>query len=320
MKSKIIAELENWKCPVCNCIKWKRILKNKWKIPNFKNNLLIVCSECFCGVIYPKPTEEEIKNINYEYWNKYEKISNLHKKITEIKNISRINYLEKFIDLNSLETILDIGAGYGNFFNCLNKNKRITKNIEYYAVEPDYNMKIVLKNLGVKRIYEDIIEVNINKRFSLIIMSHILEHTRNPVNFLNKIKKLMDGETYLFIEIPNLDGFFKEDLGLHTHVFNVKAIKILFKKLEFKIINLTTVGEPLEILINSPTKKYLIQKFKKILSSRIDLILYYKIFKKKFFNLKNLSENNDFDILEMSLDQYGKSRRFIRILLKKDFI
>ncbi len=318
MKSKIIAEPKNWKCPVCNCTIWKEILKNKWKIPNFKHKWLIVCSECFCGIIYPKPTEAEMKNINYEYWNKYEKISNIHKKITEIKNISRINYLEKFIDLNSLETILDIGAGYGNFFNCLNKNKRLTKNIEYYAIEPDYNMKKVLKNIGVKRIYEDIIEVNINKPFSLIILSHILEHTRNPVKFLNKIKKLMDGKTYLFIEIPNLDSFFKEHLGLHTHVFNVKCIKILIKKLEFKVINLTTVGEPLENLIKSTTKKCLIQKFKNFLF-RINLNLYYNILKKIFFYLKNLSENNDFDIVEISLDQYGKSRRFIRILLKKDF-
>lgn len=58
MKRKIIAELENWKCPVCNCTTWKGILKNKWKIPNFKNKRLIVCSECYCGIIYPKPTED----------------------------------------------------------------------------------------------------------------------------------------------------------------------------------------------------------------------------------------------------------------------
>ncbi|GAI59853.1 unnamed protein product [marine sediment metagenome] len=80
MESKIIAESKNWKSPVCNCTIWKEILKNKWKIPNYKNKWLIVCSECFCGSIYPKPIEEEIKNINYEYWNKYEKISNIHKK------------------------------------------------------------------------------------------------------------------------------------------------------------------------------------------------------------------------------------------------
>ena len=319
MKSKIIAEPENWKCSICNCTTWKEILKNKYMIPNFKHKLLIVCAECFCGFIYPKPTEEEIKNINHEYW-KYEIISNVHKKETEIKNISRINYLKKFIDLNSLETILDIGAGYGNFFDCLNKNKRLTKNIEYFAVEPDYNMKKVLKNLGVKRIYKDIKEINTNKSFSLIILSHILEHTRNPVKFLNKIKKLMDGKTYLFVEIPNLDGFFKEDLGLHTHVFNVKCIKILIKKLEFKVINLTTVGEILENLIKSNSKKYLIQKvFKFLFRINQNLYYYYKIVKKIFFYLKNLSENNDFDIGQMSLDQYGKSRSFIRILLMKDF-
>lgn len=63
MESKIIAKPKNWKCPVCNYTIWKEILKNKWKIPNFKHKWLIICSECFCSSIYPKPIEEKIKNI-----------------------------------------------------------------------------------------------------------------------------------------------------------------------------------------------------------------------------------------------------------------
>lgn len=59
----------------------------------------------------------------------------------------------------------------------------------------------------------------------LFILSHVLEHTHDPLASLKQIKSLMASEDYLFIEVPGInlvaEGAYKHDLKSYFHLAHV---------------------------------------------------------------------------------------------------
>lgn len=59
----------------------------------------------------------------------------------------------------------------------------------------------------------------------LFILSHVLEHTHDPLASLRQIKSLMSSQDYLFIEVPGINmvakGTYKNDLKSYFHLAHV---------------------------------------------------------------------------------------------------
>jgi len=99
------------------------------------------------------------------------------------------------------DSILDIGCGKGSFLISLKNSFK-----EIYCTELNpHALKIAkskLKNLKVLNLrLKDTF-----KTFDVITMWHVLEHIENPKIFLNNLKKLMDSNTKLIIEVPNSES------------------------------------------------------------------------------------------------------------------
>lgn len=181
------------------------------------------------------------KKINYQNYYKNAidpdgKKRNLKKernyKLSHFKII--LDYLKK----NRGGSILDIGCGYGWLLSSLNKKKW-----KRYGVEPSKDCYEIAK-LNMDFIFNNINKIN-NKKFDVITLIHVIEHIRNPIIFLKKIKKNLKKNGILIIETPDFDSAMARKYNtkfrlLHdpTHIslFSLDSLSRLLRRLNFKII------------------------------------------------------------------------------------
>jgi SAM-dependent methyltransferase len=98
---------------------------------------------------------------------------------------------------------LDIGSGMGTFL---------------YAAKPVYKTVVGLdvsaqmaafveRKLGVKVFVQQFEDFNFPEKFSLIHMSHVLEHVPDPNHWLQKARQMLDDKGVLVINVPNKFSF-----------------------------------------------------------------------------------------------------------------
>lgn len=126
-----------------------------------------------------------------------------------------MNYHKFFVDnINPRDTILDIGCGNGALtFDVAKKAAEVVgidlneKNIEF--AEEKFSAS------NIKYIIGDALKNLPNKKFDVIILSNVLEHIENRVEFLNKIK---NQGSKILIRIPMINRdwitLYKKELGL----------------------------------------------------------------------------------------------------------
>ncbi len=98
--------------------------------------------------------------------------------------------------INGDKTLLDIGAGTGDF---LNEAKKQGWDISGVETNPEAVARASEKQIGLKG---NVSELS-NQRFSAITLWHVLEHLHNPELRLAEYYKLLNSEGVLIIAVPN---------------------------------------------------------------------------------------------------------------------
>ncbi|NRT14477.1 2-polyprenyl-3-methyl-5-hydroxy-6-metoxy-1,4-benzoquinol methylase [Flavobacterium sp. 28A] len=150
-----------------------------------------------------------------------------------VKNIALKNKLNL---INSLQpqkgSILDIGAGTGDFLSVAKQNGWKT-----VGVEPSEKAKQIASSKGVSFV-EKTSELG-NHSFDVISMWHVLEHVPNLDEQIKELKRLLKPDGSLIIAVPNFKSFDAQhyktfwaayDVPIHFWHFSKKAIKMLFEK------------------------------------------------------------------------------------------
>ena len=156
-----------------------------------------------------------------------------------IKSIALKNKLDL---VNSLQpakgSILDIGAGTGDFLSVVKENGWHT-----IGVEPSEKAKAIAKKKGVSFVGETS-ELE-NNSFDVISMWHVLEHVPNLDNQIKELKRLLKPNGTLIIAVPNFKSFDAKQYGnfwaaydvpIHFWHFSKTAIKKLFAKEDMKLV------------------------------------------------------------------------------------
>lgn len=144
--------------------------------------------------------------------------------------------------INSLQpnkgSILDIGAGTGDFLSVAKENGWHT-----IGVEPSEKAKAIAKKKGVSFVGATS-ELD-NYSFDVISMWHVLEHVPNLENQIKELKRLLKPNGTLIIAVPNFKSFDAKhygkfwaayDVPIHFWHFSKTAIKMLFEKEEMKLV------------------------------------------------------------------------------------
>jgi len=158
-----------------------------------------------------------------------------------------MNYHKFFVDNVSLkDTVLDIGCGNGALTYDLGKKAKKVIGIDLNKE----NIKIAKEKYPAPNIeYKigDVTEDLPGQKFDVIILSNVLEHIKNRIEFLNKIKYLAPK---LLIRVPmfNRDwiALYKKELGVeyrldktHHIEYTLESFKKELEKARLKILSYT---------------------------------------------------------------------------------
>ena len=185
------------------------------------------------------------KKTKQNYWNKSKdpdgiiryKISEKERKQFIKNNISLIKTI-KFLNINNL---IDIGCGAGYLLSALKKYKSFGVDNNSLALKQTSKYsKIFNKDLNKKNL-------NINKKFDLVICYHVMEHLKSPENLMNNIIKITKKNGYLIVGTPDFDclmaRIYKNKFRLlhdktHISLFSLDSMKRFIRDKGFKILDI----------------------------------------------------------------------------------
>lgn len=226
------------KCPVCN-------KENNKEFFSYKDITFLYCEQC--EAIYRK----DYQRIN---------VSDLIEKVYDSKWINMRNSLVNTTFLgysffyNTLLNfipekkgkLLEIGCGTGELLYLAKSYGWKVKGIE--PSKDSYNhIKKVFKDIEV---INDIWKkelLNKNEKFDVIIFVHLLEHIRNPKEFLNEVKEFLKDDGLIILGMPNgtiidrkLNNKIKRTLIVEDHIvlYGKNTIEKLAELCNLKIRNL----------------------------------------------------------------------------------
>ena len=148
-------------------------------------------------------------------------------------------------------SVLDIGSGLCVF---LYRLKQIT-GWDGTALDPDPRQAQHARDVcGIKAINETLFNYHPDRHFHLITLNKVLEHFKNPLEVLKKIKSYFtkDKPGYLYLEVPDgemavLDSADREEFFVeHYHAFSYQSLQIVLKESGWHILTQSRLKEPSE--------------------------------------------------------------------------
>lgn len=263
-------------CIICSSNNHKIFFKNK--SDNFiklfnKDEFIsqkVVCKSC--GLVYQNPifTEEELAHI-YTNGAGMRQENNLAHPTEryliekEYRASDQIRWLEKFIGLDvsggspNVKRALEIGSSAGIFLNKLQKRGWQVEGIEPFRHFAEY----AKNNFGIKVYPCFFKEIELEKAsYDFIILSHVLEHIPDPISTLSKLGSYLKPNGFLFVEIPNIKGIWKNlnDQLQSSHLFvpSVNTMQQLVAKAGLKVYKMETKGRIIRCILTLPNNRELV--------------------------------------------------------------
>lgn len=261
MHSEVEYNPSSWEtvnCPFCNHSAFK-------VYERFGHKLQFTYNKCkSCSLIYtsPRPTYNQ-EFIDRAYATYYQFTEGLQLDNFTYVHTSSIPMFKSELDnlLNfdkEQSAVLDVGSGMGTFLY-------VAKNHYPICIGLDVSKKMgefIEKNLGIKIFIEQFDQFQSPNKFSLIHMSHVIEHVPNPNEWIAKAKELLTKKGVLVINVPhkfsigNKMQYWMYKLKLKKqysstwnhpnrtpdHLFEptIKSMKYLFNKHEYTILDYFT--------------------------------------------------------------------------------
>jgi len=184
--------LENTKCIMCKKERTRKLIQVR--LPENKSSYIVECKFCKLRYLQPRP-----KNVEKLYSNVYWELSDNKEK--EINN-KRFNYiiqqLEKYHKNLKKVKILEIGIGDGTLMSMLpNRYEKCGTELTKSQIKD-------LKKKGIENVYEGEFEnIKFKNKFDIILLVHVIEHLKNPREFVKSAKKNLEKKGLLIILTPN---------------------------------------------------------------------------------------------------------------------
>jgi SAM-dependent methyltransferase len=181
----------------------------------------VLCSNCKLVYQSPRPKYDQ-HFIDAAYASYYQYADNIVlSDVTSIRESpvemfkKEINYISKYDVLKT--AVLDVGSGMGTFLYAAKPLYREAAGLDV----SEQMAAFVEKQTGIKVFVEQFDNFSYPVKFSLIHMSHVLEHVPDPNAWLQKAKLLLENKGILIINVP--------------HKFSIsQKLKYLLYKLKLK--------------------------------------------------------------------------------------
>lgn len=192
-------------------------------------------------LLFTNPVPDDLDN----YYKSDDYISHTDSKKTlfdklyqTVKNHTLKQKLKLINSFNTEKTILDIGAGTGDFLSVCKQNNWIVN-----GIEPSEQARTLAKDKGIL-LYNSVDDLDV-KKFDVITLWHVLEHIPNLSEFITTLKQLLKPNGVLIIAVPNYKSYDAKyykaywagyDVPRHLWHFSQTSIHKLFSYVDMTII------------------------------------------------------------------------------------
>ncbi|MEA2105129.1 MAG: class I SAM-dependent methyltransferase [Bacteroidota bacterium] len=180
--------------------------------------------------------------------------------------------------ISSGKTLLDIGCGTGYFLNYMKEKGYQTLGIEINEQAKNFGKQHFGLNILPP---EKLLNGEINEKFKVVTLWHVLEHLYQPRLYLQRISEILENDGILILALPNPDSFdgkfYKKfwagyDVPRHIWHFTPQTIARLFSA-NYTITKLKRL--PFDSFYNSLlSEKYRDKYFRFLRGILIGLIAY----------------------------------------------
>lgn len=210
--------------------------------PGSKNplgfSLIQLCQDCGHGQVITGMGQAELDSFYQDgaYWG--ETAAN-HSTLAhnDYQAELRVRDALRAIKGRTLKT-LDVGAGMGDIGHHL---LRLAPTSEYHFIEPDPAARRKIQDRLKKFSIVDASKQSAND-YDLIFLNHVLEHTLLPAQFLHEFAEKLKPEGIIYVEIPNRDDRFKDNVFPHTMFFTRQSVERMVSHSLLEILDLKTFG------------------------------------------------------------------------------
>ena len=289
-------------CPLCNYNNSTTLfsLGNKYK--------LLRCNNCRFVFILPRPSFSELE----EYYNTDYKYNYTPKPISKVKAKYSARRLDKLIIQHNpkTKTVLEIGCSFGSTIYGLEQHGYQVAGTDLSKSSCDY----ISENYDIKAYNSEFPPVEEYGNYDALIISQLIEHIIEPVDFLKSALIYLKNDGLVFIATPNIDCFlfniFRKNYHIirppeHINFFNSSSIRRLF----------TESGvSPIAVYTRSP-----IWVDYNILNTAVACILCFLHITRMIKRVMHPDSDSN-DLLAFSTGITQKSKLFMALRLSMDYI
>ena len=223
--------IQRRECPICetydNVVLFKQAFADIEGITFLKGYNVVECKQC--GFLYADKIPKQIEfDLYYKERSKYEvylkelsadKISKFKKTLAFIEEC-----LEKRGDYLKDLQIADIGCATGDFLRYL-KDKGYT---HLNGIDPSIICVEYMLEYGINARQATINDLDEQGKYDFIRLNAVLEHIEDLNSSMEKIKKMLKKDGYIYISVPDARGF-KELVNCSFQEFSVEHINYFSK-------------------------------------------------------------------------------------------
>ncbi|WP_345980673.1 class I SAM-dependent methyltransferase [Sulfurimonas sp. HSL3-2] len=215
------------------------------------------CSECKTLYVSPRPEKKAFElyysdSKSSQFWaNEFYKETEKERREQVWKPKAKL-VLDVIKSLNDIQSVVDIGGGYGIFIEEL---KKLDNNLDLLVIEPSTQLANVCKakELNVKCCFFE--EVNTDElpyAKTLYTSFELFEHLYDPKVFLEKLfSSMKSNDVFLFTTLNgmgvDIQTLWEKSKSVspphHLNFFNPKSIEKLLVEVGFEVLEISTPGK-----------------------------------------------------------------------------
>ncbi len=209
----------------------------------FHGYQVYVCANCGFQFLNPQPNDAELSEIYSDKYFLDEGDAKITEIVNRLKRATASLYLKQLINerpfFSKELSLLEIGCGMGDFLL-----EAQSKGFKVSGLEvTDYLVEYTNRRLGESSVQKGFIETSNFQResFDIVAFFDVIEHIRNPVDFMLRVNSLLRKSGKAYIVTPSLDSWSAKLLGNnwmeykveHLSYFTRQAITLLLEKTGF---------------------------------------------------------------------------------------
>lgn len=233
-------------CRICNADKDLQSIRAPFVFGGSQEHNFWSCNKCDAIYLYPVPSPEDEKKFYLQEFEKFMSSrvgdhrdwSNAEKhKITNQDQVKRrLPFFKGY--LKQSHDLLEIGCSSGFMLDAFKE-----QGMKCIGVEPSGEFMDFLIQSG-HDVVQDLSEIQKNKKFDIITHFFVLEHIRDPFEFLTESYSLLKENGVIICEVPcandpltslyNIEAFEKFYWSIaHHYYYTPKSISYVLDKLNF---------------------------------------------------------------------------------------